>query len=102
MSVSSIFDLNNYFFNVYAIPNFAIAVILLALGIFVWSRDFRAKLNVSFFLFTIFAVGWFFSYAVVYFSNKPDVAFFWNRIVYLFVPFLAPSIFFYTSVLIGR
>ena len=102
MSVSSIFDLNNYFFNVYAIPNFAIAVILLALGSFVWSRDFSAKLNVSFFLFTISAVGWFFSYGVVYLSNNPDTAFFWNKIVYLFVPFLAPSIFFYTSVLIGR
>lgn len=102
MNVSSIFDLNNYFFNVYAIPNFAIAVILAIFGLFVWLKNPRAKLNIAFALMTISLVGWFLSYSAVYSAKNADVAFFWNKIVYLFVPFLAPGIFFFTAVLLER
>lgn len=102
MGVSSIFDLNNYFFNVYAIPNVFIAVILAIFGLFVWLKNPRAKLNIAFALMTVPLVGWFLSYGAVYSAKNADVAFFWNKIVYLFVPFLAPGIFFFTAVLLER
>lgn len=102
MNVSEIFNLNNYFFNVYAVPNFTIAVILAIFGLSVWLKNPRAKMNVSFILMTIPLVGWFLTYAVAYSAKSADVAFFWNKIVYIFVPFLAPGIFFFTAVLLER
>ncbi|MBU4331604.1 GAF domain-containing protein [Patescibacteria group bacterium] len=82
-----------FYFNPYAIPLLIAALFLLFLAIFVLIRNTRSETNISYFFMNISAFVWQIGYFFVYISSDREVADFWQRIVYVGVPFLAPTMY---------
>jgi len=82
-----------YKFNPYAIPIFLTSIFLLGLGIFVFLHNKKSETNFSFLLLCLSASIWQFGYTLVFMSTSAETAIFWQKIVYLGVPFLTPAIY---------
>jgi hypothetical protein len=67
------------------------AVFVLFLGVFVFLKNRKSKLNIIFFLLTIAFTIWLFSTFMMFISETDDQAIFWDRNVYsgvIFIPIL--------------
>lgn len=82
-----------YQFNPYAIPPFFTAIFLFALGFFVFIKNIRLMPNIAFGLLSLSSAIWQFGFGMEYLSIKEETALFWNRFVYLGVPFIVPTMY---------
>jgi len=90
----AIVDPSNYFFNPYAIPSLVVGAYCFVLGIFVWVKNKRL-LGFSLFTLTFSSGMWLTNAGAVILSKNTAVAFAWNKILYFWVPFIAPSALFF-------
>ena len=78
----------------------AIAVIIL--GTVVWIRARDSAAGVLFFAITAAASGWLGSFAMMYASHNADVALVWARAANFAAALIAPAVFHFAAVYIGR
>jgi len=74
--------------------------LLLALFVFVISKNFRSLVNISFSLIVICAASWLYSYSKAYQSLEIQSALFWFKLGYLGIIFLPITYFQFTTILL--
>jgi serine phosphatase RsbU (regulator of sigma subunit) len=96
-----IFDPQNYYWNPWAVPVFFVSIFTIALGLFVWIHNRKSLINIAY-LFVNFSVGiWLFATVWMFASKSIDLGLFWNKIIWMAVPFISPSFYFYSVVWLG-
>lgn len=85
-----IFSPNNYFLNPHAFPDFAGALIVLLIGIFVFAKNRKQKTNVIFFLFSVVSFGFMAARGIERLTANEPAALFWSRITFIFISLTAP------------
>ncbi len=90
--------MSHYYFNLYSIPPLIAALFLLILGLLVLIRNIRSEMNWAYFLMNFSAFIWQIGYFFVYLSKDIETAQFWQRLVYIGIPFLAPTMFHFSVV----
>ncbi|HEX9829585.1 MAG TPA: PAS domain S-box protein, partial [Bacteroidota bacterium] len=85
-----VFDLSNYSLTAYALPTFAVAAIIFAVGVLVLFRERVFLVSVSFFLVTIIFSFWLFCFSWIYSAQNESAALWWSKAAYLVIP-LAPA-----------
>src|SRR3990172_2585217 len=75
----SVWDLSSYSWNIYALPNFATAAILLAFGIFIISRKIKALTSWAYFFECVVLSIWLGGFGIAYLSKTAEIADFWFR-----------------------
>lgn len=85
-----IFSPNNYFLNPHALPDFAGALIVLFIGIFVFAKNHKQKTNVIFFLFSAVSFGFMAARGMERLTANEPAALFWSRITFIFISLTAP------------
>jgi diguanylate cyclase (GGDEF)-like protein/PAS domain S-box-containing protein len=84
-----------YAFSVYAVPVALTAVLILTFGTRVLIR--RANgVTAAFFAMTLVVAVWMSAFAVLYSTRDARAALFWSRLAYLGVPFIAPTLYWFT------
>ena len=94
--MSHILDSARYGFSLYAVPTLATAALMLVFGTSVLARR-ASRVAGAFFAIAASASVWLIAYTLVYCSKDAATALFWSRAGYLGVPFLAPSIYHFTT-----
>jgi diguanylate cyclase (GGDEF)-like protein/PAS domain S-box-containing protein len=89
------FTSDAYVFSAYAVPLALTAVLILAFGTRVLARRITG-LSAAFFALTFVVALWMFAFALLYSTRDARVALFWSRIAYLGVPFIAPTLYWFT------
>ena len=87
--MGEIFNLRNYHFNIYAIPNLVVAFLFLFLGMFVFYKNKKSPVSRTFLLMAVMAFIWQFVYGIAYLTTSEKVANILFRIGYggvIFVP----------------
>ncbi len=77
--IKEIFNLNNYYFNPYAVPVLLTSLGMLGLGLLAIRKKPHQIVNRAFFYMSLFMAGWFFFASLNYFSKNPEVALFWYK-----------------------
>src|SRR3989338_8310679 len=80
---------------------FLTSLFLIALFVFVFSRQKKSKVNLSFSLICFSATVWLLSYSKAYSSLNQEEALFWFRIGFPGVVFIAITYFHFTNVLLA-
>jgi len=88
------FSIENYFFNLHAIPVFFIAFLMLASGLFIFSQNKKAHINFAFLLMCLSVFVWLFATGMGYLSKREDVASFWFKIDNFGVTFISVSVYY--------
>jgi diguanylate cyclase (GGDEF)-like protein/PAS domain S-box-containing protein len=84
-----------YSFSMYAVPVALTAVLILAFGTRVLVR--RANgLTAAFFAISLVVAIWMAAFTLLYSTNDASAALFWSRLAYLGVPFIAPTLYWFT------
>lgn len=96
------FELSSYFANVQALPLFAVGLAMLAGGIFVFLRDMRSRVNLSFLLICLSVAVWLLSTGVGYLARTPEVAAAWFRIDNVGVIFISVNVYYFISCYLGK
>jgi len=78
--LTEVLNSQNYQSNLFALPPFITASILLALGFMVRDREQRSRTTAAFFVITATAALWLFCYSLMYCAANPAVAMFWSQI----------------------
>ena len=94
--LAGIINLSNYQWNLYAIPVFLTALTILFFGFSVLIRERYSSIGASFFFMTIPAGLWLLSFTAMYLAHDQSVAFWWSKTAYLGVPFIPPTIYYFT------
>lgn len=76
-NLSQILKITNYAFKLYAIPNVLVTVFLLAISIFIFIKNKKSPVNISFLVLGLGAAIWIFATMVCFLSLDESVAFFW-------------------------
>ena len=87
--MGEIFNLQNYRFNIYAVPNFVVAFLFIFLGLFVFYKNQKSPVSRTFLLMAVMAFIWQFVYGIAYLSVNENVANILLRIGYggvIFIP----------------
>jgi signal transduction histidine kinase len=77
--------------NLFAVPPFITAFLILFLGVFVLTKNRKAHINRVFSIFSLILVIWLFGYGMMYLSVDKEQALFWGRTGFLgiiFIPIL--------------
>lgn len=82
-----------YKFNPYSIPTFFVGIFLVFLGSLVFSRNRKSEINFSFLLVCASSAVWELGYSLIYISQDEATANFWQKFVYMGVPFIAPAMY---------
>ena len=77
---AEVLNAQNYQSNLFALPPFITASILLALGFLVRDREQRTHTTAAFFVMTATAALWLFCYSLMYCAANAAVAIFWSQI----------------------
>jgi len=77
---TEVLNAQNYQSNMFALPPFITASILLALGFMVRDREQRSGTTAAFFVMTATAALWLFCYSLMYCAANATVAIFWSQI----------------------
>lgn len=85
-----IFSPNNYFLNPHALPDFAGALIVILIGIFVFAKNHKQKTNIIFFLFSAVSFGFMAARGIERLAANEPAALFWSRITFIFISLTAP------------
>ena len=91
-----ILDSARYGFSPYAVPTLATAALMLVFGTSVLARR-ASRVAGAFFAIAASASVWLIAFTFVYCARDAATALFWSRAAYLGVPFLAPSIYHFTT-----
>jgi diguanylate cyclase (GGDEF)-like protein/PAS domain S-box-containing protein len=94
--VLHILDSARYGFSPYAVPTLATAALMLVFGTSVLARR-ASRVAGAFFAIAASASVWLIAFTFVYSAKDAATALFWSRAAYLGVPFLAPSIYHFTT-----
>lgn len=78
--LTEVLNSQNYQSNLFALPPFITASILLALGFMVRDREQRSRTTAAFFVMTTPAALWLFCYSLMYCATNAAVAIFWSQI----------------------
>jgi len=95
--MSEFFDITNYYFNPYAIPTLFMGTLMGILGIYVFSQNKRAMVNIVFLLLALSVSIWLLGMSMGYLSKDKEQALIWYRYFsFLGVAFIPPNIYFFT------
>lgn len=96
------FDINNYYFNGFAVPVFLVAVLLFLIGSFIFTQNIRSKNNITFSCICLFTCIWLFGNTAMYCSRSVEQAHNWYRWVSFFgVSNIAVSIYAFSVAWLG-
>jgi len=88
-----VFNPANYFFNPYALPSLIVGIYCVLLGIFVWVKN-RKLVGFSLFVLTFPCGVWLLSVCLGLLSKNIEVAGFWYKFCYIWIPFISVGSFF--------
>jgi len=88
--------------NIYALPNFACAILSLSAGIFVFTNNKKSPINRSFFYLALIIVLWQLGTALVIISQTPETAYFWSKLVYLGAMFIPSATYYFIIVFLNK
>lgn len=77
----------------YSIPTLIGSLSAILLGVFVFTRNPKAPINIAYGLFCLSLFGWLFGYTIVYSAKEPVMAMTWTRIACAFATFTAPAFY---------
>lgn len=86
--VEALFESQNYWLNLYGLPQLITAVFLLSLTVSILLSEKGSKISWVFTLMTTVATGWLITTSLVLFSSEPQVALTWGRICTVFISFI--------------
>jgi diguanylate cyclase (GGDEF)-like protein/PAS domain S-box-containing protein len=92
----SIFDQTHYAFAAYAVPVAVTTLLMLAFGASVLVRR-PSRVTASFFAMTVSASVWLFAFTWMDCARDSATALFWARLAYFGVPFIAATIYHFTT-----
>lgn len=98
--IAPLFDPASYSFSLYAVPTLITAAAILLLGLLVLVRERVSLVSVSFALVTGAVSIWLFATSLVYCSTDPSVALWWAKAGYLGIPFIVPTTYQFTLVVL--
>ncbi len=99
---SELFSPAIYSYNPAAIPVLIAGFINLSVGIFVFFKNRRSIINISYFCFALSLAVWLIGFSIAYSMNNPDIAFAWYRhFAFSGIIFLAPTYIFFTITFVG-
>ena len=88
--------------SVYSIPNAIGSLSVLLVGLVVFSRNRRSRVNFSFLLFCLMVFFWLGSYVVTYSTESTSVAYFFCRLACTSVMFATPTIYFFFACYLNK
>jgi len=86
--------------NIYSIPPLIVFVLFFLSGLFVFIKNTKSLLNITFAAEWMCVAVWLFGYVIVYNTRDIDVALLWCRVVYVGVIFLPAFFYHFTSKLL--
>ncbi len=96
--MSSIFNLQNYFWNVYAMPHFVVGVLISLEGIFVFFQGKKAITHIAYLITTVTAGLWLTGVGVVCSMSNEAVALAVSRdYTWLGIVFVTPAVYFFST-----
>src|SRR6266566_4713238 len=94
-------DPASYAFNLYSIPTLVTTAAILLLGLLVLVRERISVVSISFAMLTLAVSIWLFTYSWMYSSVEASTAFWWVRVSYIGLPFIASATYQFTIVVLG-
>lgn len=96
--MGSILNLDNYFFNPFALPYYIVGILTLLEGIYIFVQNRKAFVNFVYMLSCFFVATWLTGMGFVLSSRYEAVALLWARsYVFLGIIFLTPAIYFFSA-----
>lgn len=96
--MNSIFDLQNYFFNPYALPHFLAGVLVSMEGIFIFTLSKKSITHTAYLITTITAGIWLTGVGFIYSSSNEVTAFIWSRHYTWFgIIFITPAVYLFSA-----
>ncbi len=89
-----------FYFNPYALPPLFGALLIIALGIFVWFKNSKSTANFSWFLICLSMFVWLIGDCLLFSTKNPKFALFFTKIVYIGVTGIPIGNFYFSSKLI--
>jgi len=100
--INSIFNLNNYFFNVHSLPYFISGFLIFAESIFIFFQNRKSRLNASFAVSAFFAGVWLTGVGFIYSSLSEQIALIWsNYYSWLGIIFITPAVYMFSIAWVG-
>jgi len=78
------------------------AVLVIVLGVFIFIKDIRNIVNILYLLFSISIFIWLFGTYMMFISQTHEVAFYWDKFVYIGVVFIPALIYHFGVTFIGK
>jgi len=91
--MNSIFDLQNYFLNLYALPHFLVGILIALEGIFVFAQSKKSVVHAAYLLVALTAGIWLTGVGFIYSSANEAVAFAWSRYSWFGIVFVSAGIY---------
>lgn len=91
----------SYSFSLFSVPPLITATAIFLLGLIVLIRERGSAASVSFLVLTIAVAVWLFTIAWGYSATSEQVAFYWEKALYLAVPFIAPAVYHFSVIILG-
>lgn len=95
--ISNIFNINNYSFNIFAVPVATVGFSMIGMGIFILKRNCVHKTNISFSLVCLSVSIWLIATALGTLSINKEIAKFWFKIDNFGVMFISVNVYFFIS-----
>jgi PAS domain S-box-containing protein len=95
-----IFSLDNYSFNINAVPPLAAAVATLFVGLFVIIREKGSRVSILFLIYDLTVFLWLFSFAMARFSPVEQVVFWWAKALHVGLALLPAALYHFTVVVL--
>lgn len=87
---------SNYYYNPWAAPVLIVAFLSFAMTLFVWSKNKRSLVNLFFCLASFCVAVWLFATVGMFSSKEVGLGLFWNRLIWMAVPFISISVYSYS------
>ncbi len=94
-------DPSHYFLNIFSIPTFLTTLAILLLGVLVLVRERISVVSVCFSVLTLTVSVWLFTYSWAYSSLDEGTAYWWVKISYVGLPFIASATYQFTIAVLG-
>ena len=101
MTLQEIFSPSNYYFNPWAVPVFFTSLYGISMAFFVWSKNKSSIANTSFALVCLSSGMWLFFTVGMFMSKDEGLGLFWNKFIWMSIPFISPAIYFYSVSWLG-
>jgi PAS domain S-box-containing protein len=92
----------SYSHNLYALPPFIAAIVVLLLGVAVFAREQNSRAARQYFIHVGTCVVWLLGYSAMYRSAVPEVALWWARVGLIGVAFFHIAVLHFGAVMLGR